>query len=101
MDEEVLHALLNLIRDKTGVSRLSMDDDLELDIGLTGDDALELLEEYGRQFHVDINGFPFDQYFYDEVYYLLFCFQKWIGHYRKKRITIRNLLEGIECGYLM
>jgi len=47
-------------KDTTSVSRI------ENDLGITGDDASELIQKFEQEFSVDMNGLIFTGYFYDE-----------------------------------
>lgn len=96
MDEE----LITLLKRYTGVKDIHLTDDLELHLGLTGDDAIEFLEVYSKKYKVDISKFPFESYFYDEGQYLILLFKKFTGKYNKKRFTFEDLLTGINLGYL-
>lgn len=92
--------IMAMVKRKSGVQNISDDDDLEKTIGLTGDDAFELLTEYSKKFNVDISSFPFDQYFYDEGQFLVFFMSKFFRKYKKKKFTIENLMAGLDRGYL-
>ena len=39
---------------------------IEDDLGITGDDAAELIQKFEQQFHVNMNGLNFTEYFYCE-----------------------------------
>jgi acyl carrier protein len=56
---------------KTFIIRETLVDDLplttytkiEADLGITGDDAVELINSFGKEFNIDISGFDFSKYF--------------------------------------
>ncbi|QNF31853.1 DUF1493 family protein [Adhaeribacter swui] len=43
---------------------------IENDLGITGDDAVELLEKFAQKFKVDLDGFDFSKYFSPEGVYV-------------------------------
>ena len=92
--------LKKLIKQFSGISKFSLDDDLEWDLGITGDDAYELLLEYQDKFHVDISTFQFNDFFYDEGRNMILLFKRLTRSYKKKRLTPQDLLKGIELGRL-
>ncbi|MBU2714257.1 DUF1493 family protein [Zooshikella harenae] len=74
------------------------------DLGVDGDDAVELLEAYSEKFQVNLDKFSINQYFGEEaplnpldlVTYLL----RGKLQADKKPLTIKDLLDGIEKGHL-
>lgn len=96
MENELKH----LLKQYTGVKKILPDDDLEFDLGLTGDDAIAFLEVYSRNYKVDLSHFSFESYFYNEGQFLIFLFKKWVGKYPKRRLTLKDLLQGAQVGYL-
>jgi acyl carrier protein len=77
--------------------KLGLDTRIGEDLGVDGDDAVELLEEYSKRFSVDISNFPFNEYFGPEVgsnpISFLYClFVKNPGNL--KTLYIRDLVEG-------
>ena len=82
----------------TNVER-EIDKDIEWELSITGDDAFELLEAYEKLFNVKVN-IVFHEYFHDEGMNLFFLFRKIIRRRVKKKLTFRDLLEGIKNGYL-
>ncbi len=44
----------------------SLDTKIEADIGLSGDDNLELLEKFVKKFELDYKNFEYDKHFYSE-----------------------------------
>jgi hypothetical protein len=92
--------LENLIKQYNGNVKFNLDDDLEWDLGITGDDAFDLLLGYRDEFNVDISTFKFEEFFYDEGHNILLMFKRLTRRYKKKRLTPNDLLNGIENGKL-
>ncbi|MDX2284080.1 MAG: DUF1493 family protein [Bacteroidia bacterium] len=40
---------------------------IEADLGITGDDAAELMQRFAAAYHVDLSGFRFDRHFHPET----------------------------------
>ena len=61
-------SVFNLVGELSNIplSILRSDTRLLHDLGIGGDDAMELFLAYSREFHVDLNSFPFNNYFPDE-----------------------------------
>lgn len=97
--------LIALIRNKSGEPTMTINEHTRLasDLGLQGDDAFELLEEYGKEFEVDISRFYADNYFFGEgdlfyqtiydLLYRLVTFKK--RKYPLKELTVGELMNGI------
>lgn len=47
----------NFIKEKTGINRLMPSDDLLNDKGVCGDDFHELIDDYAKNFNVDMTGY--------------------------------------------
>ena len=77
-----------------------IDKDIEWELSITGDDAYELLEDYEKTFNVKMD-IVFHEYFHDEGMNMVFLFRKLIRKRVKKKLTFRDLLEGIGKGYLI
>jgi hypothetical protein len=75
------------------------------DMGLDGDEAYELLNEYALHFNVDMSGFVFSDYFGDE--YPPCSLSRLIGSFfkkpekTKKDLTIGDLVEAVKRGKLV
>lgn len=73
---------LNLIDSK----RLTLDTLIEKDLGITGDDAIDFMEEFAQEFDIDIISFNYSKYFGSEgvnifnVIARLFFFEKHTTH---------------------
>ena len=69
---------------------------LEKDLGIYGDDAIELMIEYGKVFQVNVSEFLAADYFSPEAKYSPFL----IKDSKKKELNIRQLMKGITAGKL-
>lgn len=49
------------------IDKISLSTELGKDLGVDGDDAVELLENFSEKFQVDFSAFEFDRYFGGEV----------------------------------
>lgn len=69
MPDAVLERVFDLVAKKTGVERERLDASTRLvkDLGCNGDDAAELLEAFSEQFKIDLQEFPFMDYFSSEA----------------------------------
>lgn len=68
MEDKLLNDIIVLIEAKMGryntpITRATC---LEKDLGITGDDAVELLLEYGQKFNVDVSNLNLRKYFTPE-----------------------------------
>lgn len=68
MSEEIFQTIVLLITEKMGKYRkpLQRDTRLERDLGISGDDAVELLEAFAGKLNVDISEFQFNHFFTPE-----------------------------------
>lgn len=68
MPDAVLERLLDLLSRQTGRRREKLDPDVQIqrDLGCSGEDAVELMEVYGKEFSVDLTGFEFRRHFTPE-----------------------------------
>ena len=71
---------------------------LEEDLGVTGDDAVELIIAYGKHFNVDVSKFLLADYFGGEGFSLMDLFSK--KSTRNKELTMGDLEKGILAGKL-
>ncbi len=102
LDENLVsNELVKLVSKYSGVSNPNINADLEWNLGITGDDAVDFLVEYGQKFNVNISAFSFNEYFYDEGSNIMLIICKLFRIYRKKRKTIYMLLESINTGKLV
>ncbi|WP_291208164.1 DUF1493 family protein [Dyadobacter sp.] len=66
---------------------LDVDSSIELDLGITGDDADELIYSFAERFRVDISGFDIDKYFHSEPSIFSFRIES-----EKMRFSIKDLI---------
>lgn len=71
--------------------------EIEKDLDISGDDALELIIAYASSFNVDVSNFKAGDYFKAEGLEL-FCFLR--KRQKRKALTIGDLIKGIEAGRL-
>lgn len=105
MSEEILNQLINLIEKKMGKYKhqITRETYLEKDLGISGDDAIEFLLDYGKKFNVNMSGFDFKKYFTPEGDSLLPTIIKTISGKKEskiKELTVGDLERGIIAGRL-
>lgn len=68
-EAEIRKDLIALITDKVGVNATELlpDADIEHDLGCTGDDFFELMDDYAERFKVDMSGFLWYFHTHDET----------------------------------
>lgn len=69
---------------------------IEYDLGITGDDAIEFMIAYGKEFNVDVSNFMAANYFEPEG-------MNWLlpkSAISKKELTLGDLEKGIIAGRL-
>lgn len=97
--------IITLISRATGIhsNDIRLDSRLLHDLGVSGDDAAELLETFSRHFSVDMSGFSFPVYFTGEVNWENVC--RALGISRngaifedKKPLTVSKLIEIAQIG---
>ncbi len=111
MNKENFSELINFVSKKTGVDAklIKRDTTIEDDLGVTGDDALEFIVEYGKEFNVDVSKFKAAHYFDGEGFSIniisfvmnLFNRKRVAGNIKKKQLTIEDLIKGIRMGYII
>ena len=67
-DESLLKDLENFVREEIGEFKIEMFKNtlIEDDLGVTGNEAIDLIKKFSARFNVDISHFKPDQYFYPE-----------------------------------
>lgn len=83
--------------------RITPDARLVKDLGIDGDDGIEILVAYGKKFHVDVSNFMAADYFNPEGDPILpFLIRFLMGRPGpiKKALTINHLEKGILAGKL-
>ncbi|WP_233801802.1 DUF1493 family protein [Paraburkholderia sp. HP33-1] len=75
---------------------------LEQDLGVTGQDGAEFIENWAKEFHVDVAGFPFRRYFSPEGQALLSSFLGLFSNRLRREplvpLTLGMLLEATRRG---
>lgn len=100
MSEKILNEVISLIEEKMGRYRkpITRETCLEKDIGMTGDDAVEFLLDYGKKFNVDLSGFDIRKYFTPEGDTILPMFIRMFTgkkELKQKELTVGDLEKGI------
>lgn len=88
--------LIQFIRDEIGEFKKQIDSftQIENELGITGDEAIELIENISKKFNVDISAFDFKKYFYPEP--------RFFNKYGKvEPLTIQNIQDSIISGKLV
>lgn len=95
-NEELFNDLVIFLKTQIGaynkpITRKTL---IEDELGITGDDAEDLLTAFSKRYKIDISKFDFTKYFYDEP--VAFNFQN-----RKiEALTVGHLEKGILAGRL-
>ena len=74
---------------------------LNVDLGVDGDDAEELLRAYREKFRVDMSGFDFHRYFGDEpdaVSLFLLLWRLLTGDEKPEPLFVRDLVRSAQLG---
>lgn len=105
MNEEIFKRLKSFIIDKAGVENDDVipEAKLEDDLGVTGDDAVDLLLAYSKSFNVDVKKFMAADYFDAEGDPILpAILRMFIGKKKRKNkaLTVAHLEKGIMFGKL-
>lgn len=105
MSNETFDKLKALVIKKTGVDdeEVTRNAAIEEDLGVTGDDAMELLVEYGKAFNVDVTKFMAADYFSAEGDPILPAIIRFLTNKKKRKskiLTIGHLEKGIHAGRL-
>lgn len=78
------------------IENLELTSAIEKDLGIYGDDAIEFILEYAKEFDVDISNFMAADYFSGEGVDIFHFFRR----KKMKELAIGDLLKGIEAGKL-
>jgi len=99
--------IVSLIEGKMGRyerKKLLRETCLEADLGMTGDDAFEFLEDFSKKFNVDLSDFKIQEYFAPERDGLLLGLMSFFIGKRnlppKKELTIGDLERAVSAGKL-
>jgi hypothetical protein len=102
MDAEIFNKIKSFVVEVRGKYKIEFtrETQMEKDLKITGDDALEFFEEFGKRFKVDVQNLELSKYFAPEgsfsLYKLIFTGRE-TG---RKEITLGDLERGIEAGKL-
>lgn len=105
MNDEIFNKLKALVIEKTGVDdeEVTRGAAIEEDLGVSGDDAVELLVEYGKAFNVDVSQFMAADYFSAEGDPVLPAIIRVLTNKKKRKskvLTVGHLEKGIIAGRL-
>ena len=105
MQKESFNNITQLVEKYMGKYKfeLNRNTSLEKDIGLTGDDAVEFMLEYSKNFKVDLSLFEISKYFYPEGDAFLSDLVNSITKKKGKKqgeLTLGDLEKGVIAGRL-
>jgi len=105
MNDEFFARLIKLIVDQSGVyeKEVLREASIEDDLGIYGDDAIDLLVAYGKEFNVDLSRFMAADYFSPEGDAILpAIIRAFTGKSKpvRKVLTVGHLEKGIHAGRL-
>lgn len=99
---EIFYKIKEFVIEKNLIDadEISEETEIENDLGITGDDAAEFLEEFSRKFKVDTSEFDFEGHFMTEGINLLSIFSS-KEKVKRKKLTLRDLQQAVEKGKLV
>ena len=105
MSDEIFNKLKAFVIKQAAVEdeEVTKDAQIEDDLGVTGDDAVDFLIAYGTTFNVDVTKFMAADYFGGERNVLLSELGRWLTGSSKrtrKTLTVGHLEKGIIAGRL-
>lgn len=92
--EDRYQLLVKFLQRHLGDIPISESFSLENDLGVTGDDGIDLIKAYAKEFNVDISGLTYSKYFYREPDFFS------APHEIDYLIRVKDLLKGIITGEL-
>lgn len=94
--ENVRDQLIQFIRAETGEFKKQIDSltHIEDDLGITGDEAAELIQSIAKKFNIDISEFDYKMYFHPEPDFLT-------TYGKIKPLTIQDIEAAIVLGKLI
>jgi acyl carrier protein len=107
--DEIKKRVIDFLSDETAIraSKISLNSRLFHDLGIDGEDAMDLIAAFSKSFGVDVSNFQYSEYFGDEGFCLLSELAelvKMILNRRttadKKELTVEMLIESVQKGYL-
>lgn len=103
MDEPILTRMIEFVAGETRsrAARITPDTRLRTDLGVDGDDAVELLEKFADRFEVNMSAFQFAKYFGSEgfgcsaMFWIFRCAiaGRWLPTFESD-ITVGDLVEA-------
>ncbi len=104
-EETFLNEIIELIEARMGryKKKITRETCIEKDLGISGDDAVEFLLDYAREFNVDITNFKIRRYFTPEGdTFLPLILRTFTGkkEYKEQELTIDDLERGVLAGRL-
>lgn len=104
-NDTVRLSVLEFLSDTLKISKTKIhsNDNLFHDLGVDGDDAIELIQDYSKKFNVSLDDFRIDKYFGSEGSSLIHFIVELITKKSQKsmpRLTVEDLIEGVKSGRL-
>lgn len=105
MSSEVFNQIVALIEAKMGKynTEITSETCLDKDLGIIGDDAVELLLEYAEKFEVDLSGLNMKKYFVpegDTILPMIIRFFTGRKDPKDSELTVGHLEKGVFAGRL-
>lgn len=103
MNDEVFNNLKSFVIKQSAVDdeEITRDTQIEDDLGVTGDDAVDFMIAYGKTFNVDVSKFMAADYFGAERNVALSeLFGAFTQKRKRKTLTVGHLEKGILAGQL-
>jgi len=103
-DQEIEAEVFRLIEEVTNVpvAKLTLETRVGHDLGVDGDDAVEILMALKKRYSVDISAFKFDEHFgtegWDPFRAIYHLFRRTAN--KLKPLRIRDIVEAVKRGYL-
>ncbi len=99
-EEDLYDRIVSFIKKETMVRNVDINSytQIEKDLGVTGDDAVELIEAFAKEFQVDVSHFMIHDYFGPEG---IDIFGKFPDSQSRKKLTVADLEEAVKQGKLV
>ncbi|MCX2800793.1 DUF1493 family protein [Microbulbifer thermotolerans] len=104
---EIKARVIDFLSNETAISasKINLSTRLFHDLGIDGEDAMDLISEFSKSYEVDVSNFQYSEYFGNEGAASPFSLIKMILNCRtqadKKELTVEKLIESIREGYLI
>lgn len=102
--EEIFEKIKQFAAKQASISNknLNRQTRVEQDLGVTGDDAIEFIIAFGKEFNVDISRFKFENHFRPEGIDVIGIIGTLFGKKKitKRHLTLGNLEEAVIVGIL-